>query len=397
MPWKTSSLEQARQRFIQAALRGVSPVAQLCREAGISRKTGFKWLARFRQAGRPGLRNRSRQPRRSPGRTPARWLQLIGQVRRRHPHWGGKKIYACLRRQHPRARLPKSRTITRWLQRMGLVARRVRRARRGPQLPRPPLTQPKRPNEVWTIDFKGSFRTRDGRRVEPLTVRDLHSRFILGIRLLARHLTAVKQYLSLLFRRYGLPKVIRVDHGTPFAGDGTLDLSRLSVWWLRLGIQVEFTRRARPQDNGAHEQMHRVYKAELNHPPAQTPRAQQWRTTRWVNYYNHYRPHEALGQKVPAVFYRKSRRRYRRSFPPISYPAPWPQMHVTLCGYIRWQNRLRVIGRAFGGQLIGLKAIKPDTHEVYFDRLLIGILVDHDAGGLRPVQYSNAAVPSSKA
>ncbi len=397
MPWKTSSLLQARQRLIQAALRKHISVAQLCRQAGISRKTGFKWLARFRQAGGPGLHDRSRRPRRSPQRTTKRWVTLIRQTRQRHPSWGGKKIYACLRRRHPRARLPKVRTITRWLQRLGLNRRRCRRARPGPQLPRPALTVPAAPNDVWTLDFKGWFRTRNGQRVDPLTVRDLFSRFILGIRLLTQKMEPVRQYLSSLFRRYGCPKVIRVDHGAPFAGDGALDLSRLSVWWRRLGIRVEFTRRASPQDNGAHEQMHRVYKAELATPPANTPRAQQWRTTRWVAYYNQQRPHEALGQKVPASFYRKSRRPYRACLPPITYPRHWPQQRVTACGYIRWKGRLRVIGRAFGGQPVGFKSIAPGHHEVYFDRLLIGLLVDNDPGGLRPVRYLKPTKPSTKA
>jgi hypothetical protein len=239
---------------------------------------------------------------------------------------------------------------------------------------------------VWTVDFKGWFRTRDGQRVDPLTVRDLFSRYVLGIALLRHHDEPVRQYFQGLFRRFGQPKVIRVDHGQPFAGDGALDLSRLSAWWLRLGIQVEFTRRAQPQDNGAHEQMHRVYKAEVACPPAATPRAQQQRSTRWVYYYNHHRPHEALAQATPASLYRKSRRRYRGPLPALRYPRSWPTRQVTPSGYIRWHGRPRVIGRAFGSQRVGFKPATPGIHEVYFDRHLIGLLVDQDAGGLRPAR-----------
>jgi hypothetical protein len=252
------------------------------------------------------------------------------------------------------------------------------------------LTMPKAPNHVWTVDFKGWFRTRDGQRIDPLTVRDLFSRYILGIGLLCHQHQAVRQYFQGLFIRYGTPRIIRVDHGPPFAGDGALDLSRLSAWWLRLGIQVEFTGRARPQDNGAHEQMHRIYKAEVASPPAATPRGQQWRTTRWITYYNQVRPHEALGQQVPAVLYRKSRRSYRPRLRPLIYRRYWLKRRVTGSGYIRWRGRVRVIGRAFGGQDVGFKPVSAGIHEVYFGSHLIGILVDTDSGGMRPAQWSKA-------
>jgi transposase InsO family protein len=396
MPWKTRSLLEARQRLVQAALRRLQSVAQLCRDYGVSQKTGFKWLNRFRKFGGPGLHDRSRRPKRSPHRTAAHWIKGIAQARQQHPHWGAKKIYARLRRKHPRARLPKVRTITDWLRRLGLARRPRLWTRRGPQLPATALTVPQGPNEVWTVDFKGWFRTCDGQRVDPLTVRDLFSRFILGIRLLRHQHEPVHQYFQELFRRYGQPQIIRVDHGPPFAGDGALDLSRLSAWWLRLGIQVEFTGRARPQDNAAHEQMHRVYKAETASPPAATPRAQQWRTTRWVAAYNHERPHEALGQRVPAALYRKSRRRYRATLPEIKYPLAWLTRRVTQSGYIRWRGRVRVIGRAFGGERVGFKPVSAGVHEVYFERHLIGLLVNVDSGGLRPARKSKAPLATPR-
>jgi len=233
--------------------------------------------------------------------------------------------------------------------------------------------------------------------VDPLTVRDLFSRFILGIRLLRHRHEPVQQYLQGLFKCYGKPKVIRVDHGPPFAGDGALDLSRLSVWWLRLGIGVEFTRRAHPQDNGAHEQMHRVYKAEVACPPAATPRGQQWRTSRWIIYYNCQRPHEALGQRVPAALYRKSRRAYPKRLPPLVYPRRWRKRRVLASGHVGWGGRLRVIGRAFGGQEVGFKPISAGMHEVYFGPHLIGVLVDSDPSGMRPASWSKTPNGASKA
>jgi transposase-like protein len=284
MPWKTSSLLEARQRFVHTALRGFKSVAQLCREARISCKTGFKWLHRFRASGGPGLRDRSRRPKHSPRRTASRWLTAIRVLRRKHSRWGGKKIYARLRQQHPRTRLPKPRTITDWLFRFGGRRPQRNKTRPGPKQARPALTIPQAANDVWTVDFKGWFRTRDGQRVNPLTVRDLFSRFLLGIRLLSLEHTPVQRYFQALFARYGLPKVIRVDHGAPFAGVGPLDLSRLSAWWLRLGIRVEFTRRACPQDNGAHEQMHRIYKADTAaRPVGRATATNNVRTKHWGN------------------------------------------------------------------------------------------------------------------
>ena len=390
MPWKTSSLLEARERLVRSALRGSKSVAELCAEFGISQKTGFKWLNRFRRLGGPGLHDLSRRPRHSPRRTAARWVKAIAQIRRQHPTWGAKKIYVRLQQQRPRARLPKRRTITACLKRLGLTRRRRIRSQRGPQVPRTKLTIPQRPNDVWTVDFKGWFRTRNGQRVDPLTVRDLFSRFILGIGLLRYQHEPVRQYLQQLFIRYGQPTIIRVDHGSPFAGEGALDLSRLSAWWLRLGIRVEFTGRGRPQDNGAHEQMHRVYKAEVAWPAAANPRAQQWRTTRWIHYYNYDRPHEALGQQVPASFYRKSRRPFCAPLRELQYPRPWPTSRVTASGRVRWRGRLRVIGRAFGGERIGFKPVSSGVHEVYFMSYLIGILLDTDPGGMRPARWSKA-------
>jgi transposase InsO family protein len=239
---------------------------------------------------------------------PPRWLRALRQLRRRYRHWGAMKIHDRWRRDYPHAHLPAVRTVGKWIRRLYPMQRR-RRTPRGPALTRPLLTRPSRPNEVWTADFKGWFHTTDGTRCYPLTVRDLHSRFLLAIQVRPRqHHADVRAVFTGLFRRFGLPKIIRVDNGSPFGGTGALGLSVLSAWWWRVGVAVEFTRPGHPEDNGAHEQMHRELKRETARPPAQTLQTQQRRSQRWIRYYNHERPHQALGGDVPADHYRRLRR-----------------------------------------------------------------------------------------
>jgi transposase InsO family protein len=388
MPWKTVSLLKARQHLVEAVLARRQTLPEICRRFGISRKSAYKWLARFRQRGLPGLRDQSRRPCRSPGRLSRAWIQLIEQWRRRRPHWGAKKIHQQLRRKHPRRRVPCARTIQRWLKRKGWVGPRMRRARRGPAVPHPGLTVALRPNQVWTVDFKGWFRTRDGMRQEPLTVRDLFSRYGLGLRLLPNQDDRpARRAMQRLFVERGLPEAIRVDNGSPFGGNGALGLSRLSVWWLRLGIRVEFTRRARPGDNAGHEQFHGCYQREVVAAGAAHRRSMQQRSRRWLARYNEERPHEALGQRTPAQVYRQSRRAFPKELPPLRYPRRWEVRRVRNRGHIKWRGRLRFIGRAFVGQTLGLKSAGLHQWEVFLGQQLIGHLHAHDPGGLRPARW----------
>jgi transposase InsO family protein len=259
---------------------------------------------------------------------------------------------------------------------------------------RAPLTAATAPNHVWTIDFKGWFRTGDGARCDLLTVRDLASRFVLAVRLVKKlDDQRTRLAMTAIFRRYGLPQIIRVDNGSPFAGLGSRNLSRLSVWWLRLGIQVEFTRRAKPQDNGAHEQMHRILKAETASPPAPSLHAQQRRSERWVRLYNEMRPHQALGGQVPARLYRPSPRPFRQP-KPSTYPGAWLIRRVRRNGWIKLHGRLRFIGRAFVHQWIGLHTLNAEVCEIYLDHLLLGTLHQGDGtGSLRPCAYAPPTHP----
>jgi transposase InsO family protein len=387
MPWKSLSVVQARARFVKLVLRAQQPLAQSCRIFGISRKTGDKWRRRFLDGGGRGLRNRSRRPKRSPTRTTGDWLAAIKRLRRKQRRWGAKKIRACLRRKFPRRRVPAIRTIALWLTRWRLTRRRVR-PRPGPRLMRPALTVPKGSNQVWTVDFKGWFRTADGQQVEPLTVRDLFSRYLLAVRLLPdQQWWRVQAVFVRLFGRYGIPKVIRMDNGTPFGSVGPAGLSRLSAWWTVLGIRVEFIAPGHPEQNGSHEQMHREFKADLTQPASRTLRGQQRRSDRWTNNYNLVRPHEALGQRTPAECYRAGRPQICRKLNRVQYPAAWGTRSVRSNGQIRWQGRLRFVGEAFVGLRVGLQPAGAGRHLVYLAGVVLGELRDTDAGGLRPAAY----------
>jgi putative transposase len=388
MPWKIVSLVRARQQLVELMLARRQTVPTLCRRFGVSSKTAYKWRARFRGGGVAGLRDLARRPRRSPQQLAAPWVKAIQRWRCRRPHWGAKKIWRRLRQAFPRRRVPCVRSIHRCLQRSGRVRPPPRRARQGPTLPASGLTHPTRANQVWTVDFKGWFRTTDGQRQEPLTVRDLFSRYGLCLRLLPNQDDAgARRVFQRLFRRRGLPGIIRVDNGSPFAGTGALGLSRLSVWWLRLGIRVEFTRRARPGDNAGHEQFHGCYQREVVDQGGPQRRALQRRSDRWLADYNHDRPHEALRQRTPAEVYRPSRRTYPRVPPPLRYPKVWATRRVRNRGHIKWQGRLRFIGRAFVGQSLGLKLAGDQHWEVSLGKQLIGQLHAKDAGGLRPARW----------
>lgn len=392
MPWKIISLAQGRWRLVKELLKAQETVQELSRFFGVSRKTAYKWKRRFIDGGRRNLRDRHRQPHHSPTRTSALWCQRIKAMRRRHRRWGGKKIRARLRELHPGLRVPAVRTITRWLGRWNIRKERRRRPPKGPLMQRRKLTMARRSNVVWTVDFKGWWRTADGSRVEPLTVRDLFSRYVLAIRVLPdQQWWRVQRVFIRLFRRYGMPQIIRVDNGGPFGSTGPAGLSRLSVWWVNLGIRVEFIRPARPQDNGAHEQMHRELKAEAARPVSSTARAQQRRLERWRHYYNLERPHEALNQKTPGRKYQRSSRQYKIAIARAKYAPGWAVRRVRSNGQIRWEGRLRFVGEAFVGYRVGLKNKSKGVWQIYFRQILLGELRALDRCGLRPAVYRSGS------
>ena len=372
----------------------------LHRAFGISRSTAYEWWSRFSKDGEAGLVDRQRGPKPGAERW-ERWREPLLKLRRRWPRFGPRKLHHLLRQKYPRQRLPSVRTMARMLRAAGCIKRRRPRPA-GPTLERPKLTRATRSNAVWTIDFKGHFSTQDGARCLPLTVRDLFSSYILVV----EHLpvpsdAAIRQVLRRCFRRYGMPRVIRVDNGKPFGGEGAQGLTSLSVWWIRLGIRVEFIRPAKPQDNGAHEQMHGVLQEETAHPPSADLRAQQRRFQRFRREYNHQRPHEKLRMRRPAEVYRPTPGPMPKPLA-LSYAKSWPRKRVSKAGLIYWEGKMRWIGRPFRGQTVGLKPLASASAtgqaraavEVYLGKMLLGELHADDPPQLRPVRYHVARTRS---
>jgi putative transposase len=386
MPWKNTSKQEQRFQLILQMKAGKHSITELCRRWKISRKTAYKWRGRFKANRLRGLQDQSRRPGQPAGRTAVLWLDRLRRRRRQHPTWGARKLAHRLRRDFG-AGGPSVAAAGRWLKRWGLVRGRRRRLP-GPVVFRRAPRRARHSNEVWTVDFKGWYRTGDGTRVEPLTVRDLHSRYGLRVGLLrTQGLVRTKREFVKIFRKHGLPGRIRSDNGTPFGGSGPTGLTRLSAWWLKLGIAVEFITPGRPDQNGAHEQFHRMYKAEVARRPARTLAGQQRRSTRWLAHYNGDRPHEGLRMAVPASRYRQSRKRLPKRVPAWVYPKAWVKRWVRGNGEITWHGKRRFIGEAFVRDYVGLRRTRSQVWRVYFGPLLVGELHEKETGNIRIAKY----------
>lgn len=355
-----------RRRFIEDWLAGGgSNVAALCRVYAISRKTGYKWLERFRTGGLAALADRSHAAERQPRRMADELERRLIEARRRHPSWGPKKLRAWLERREPETPWPAASTIGEALKRAGLVNERRRRRRLDAEPS--PLREPACANELWTIDYKGQFRTGDGEWCYPLTVVDAHSRYLLGC---AAHVGTSYQEargsLERLFQQRGLPQRMRSDNGTPFASTGAGRLSRLNVWWLRLGIMPERIEPGKPQQNGRHERMHRTLKAETARPPAADRPSQQRRFDRFRQEYNQDRPHEALGQQPPAAAYETAQRSYPQQVPEPEYPGHWERRRVRRDGSVKFQGREYFLSEALRGETTGWVEVDEDIWQIWF-------------------------------
>jgi len=360
-----------KMEFVERAAKG-EPVAALCREFSVSRQTGHKWIKRFSEHGYAGLEEQSRRPKSAPLATAEELVIATLQAREAHPRWGPIKLQQMLRRRFA-DQTPGVRTIARILKRANKVRERRKRSPVS-IIEHAPAVMAQSPNDLWTVDFKGWWRTTNGDRCEPLTVRDAASRFVLAIEVGSTTGHFVSQVLEPLFRRYGLPKAIQCDNGSPFISVlARAGLSQLSASWIAMGIRVVRSRPGCPQDNGAHERMHADVRADVQARPAATREQQQRALDRWRAEFNQVRPHQALGGKTPAEVYKLTERR-RLPTKPFAYPSHMHVRRVTVSGNARFRNDDCFIGVAFRGLRIGIEVVDEMHVRAWLHELDLGLV-----------------------
>jgi putative transposase len=371
MPWREMSPMEERLEFVREYTTGLFTMTELAEQYGISRKTGYKWVERHDAEGALGLCDQSRRPHHSPQATDPAVIDALVAVRKRHPRWGAPKLLAVAARRDPAAAWPSRSTVCDHLKARGLVS--PRRRRTPPVHGRSPVAPITRSNETWTTDFKGEFRTGDGVYCYPLTLRDGFSRFVLRCDALpGTTYEATRRRFERAFAEYGLPERIRSDNGVPFAGTGLGRLSRLSVWWMRLGIVPERIALGHPEQNGSHEQFHSVLKAETARPPASNAAAQQRRFGRFCLEYNHERPHEALAYDVPASRYQPSPRPLPCHLPALEYPGHCEIRRISSIGQMSWGGTPVYLSQALAGEDVALEEIDEDLWTIRFASVVLG-------------------------
>ena len=376
MPFAEIHVVDERTRFIEDAHRSLVSFAELCRRYGISRPTGYKWLERWRAEGPSGLADRSTRPHQCPWATPPEVVEAILAVRHAHPDYGAKKIVWFLERNRPELPLPSRTTVHNILLRNDLVPKRRKRVRRWH--PGRPDVLADTPNATWSADFKGEFPTRDGVLCYPLTVQDMHSRFLLDCRgRVDVSIDGVIPVFTRLFREFGLPERIRTDNGTPFASNALGRLSRLSVWFVQLRILPQFIEPASPHQNGRHENMHLVLKRQTARPPRASMRPQQRAFNDFRAEFNYVRPHEALDGAVPADLFEPSPRPFPSTFEPITYPGHFETRLVSSNGGIRWYSDRVPVSQLLAGHHVGLEEIDHGLFDVYFGPIWLGRFLEH--------------------
>jgi transposase InsO family protein len=389
---ETNVMDQ-RTEFVLRVIRGTERFGDICREYGISRKTGYKWKERFLSEGLSGLGDESRRPKTSPTELNETMVCQVVKLKHAHPGWGPRKLRAVLARTLTADELPSESSFKRVLDKAGLVERR----RRRPTTEQGRLTtpvKPERPNHVWTIDFKGWWYTRNQNRFEPLTIRDGYSRYVLCAQALDNACTeTVRAAMEPVFERHGLPEVIRSDNGSPFAAKRSpLGLSRLSAWWLTLGINLDRIAPGRPDQNGGHERMHRDLAVEVEAQAEANPAAQQAALDVWRQTFNEERPHEALGMRVPQELYQPSPRKYDPAPMELQYPTEYSVRKVRYTGDVKFADRRITISVALRGREVGLQPLSPERYAVWFCRLRLGEL-DLSTDKFHSVCTGSARVP----
>jgi transposase InsO family protein len=357
-------------RFVFEYERDEQPMTRLCSQFGISRETGYTWLRRYRQYGLGGLEEVNRAPRSHPNQTTTEIEGAVLALREAHMRWGPRKLKRILERDQPGRAWPATSTMGEIVKRAGLVVARKKRRRTEPYTE--PLAHALESNRVWCADFKGWFKAGDGTRIDPLTITDACTRYLLRCQAVEKTDTErVRAIFEAAFREYGLPQAIRTDNGPPFASSALGGLSRLAVWWIKLGIVPERIEAGHPEQNGRHERMHRTLKQDLH--PAQDWRAQQRALDRFRQDYNQVRPHEALGMQTPASMYTPSPTPYPEQLPQVNYPDTMRVLTVKSHGHFRWKKHDVFLSEVLWGEPIGLLPIDDQNFKLYFAHLPLAV------------------------
>lgn len=370
MPWEVTGPVRERERFIDTYFTGMYSVTELAERFGVSRQKLHKWLARHNAEGMNGLEDRSRAPHHVPHRTSDDVAEKIVAFRRRFPHMGPRKIVARLTELHPDVDWPATSTAGDILRRANLVAPRERR--HPSAHPLRGRSQPSEPNDLMTIDYKGHFLLGNHRYCYPLTIVDHVSRYILACDAFASNeYPHTRRTCERVFREFGLPRAILSDNGSPFGSPGLARLSRLSLWWIRLGITIERIVPGHPEQNGAHERMHRTLKAETTRPPQATMDRQQKCFDDFRRVFNDERPHEALEQRRPATIYRHSPRSYPESLPAVDYGGHLEKRTISHNGMMRWKDERIFTSKTLAGEVVGLEEIDDGIWSLYYGTVLL--------------------------
>jgi putative transposase len=372
MPWQTTSTVEARKSFVEAYLDEEETFTDLCQRFGISRKNGYKWVERYEDGGQAALEDRSRRPETNSRAIAPAVVELIVAMRKKRPRWGPRKLLVVLGRDYPDVEFPVASTVGEILRAKGLVSPRRRRAPTVGYGPK--LSEYSEPNAVWCADFKGHFLV-GTRQCHPLTITDGFSRYLLRCEALSGTVSRpVRNVFIETFTEFGLPVAIRTDNGPPFASVAAGGLSALAVWWIQLGILPERIYPGRPDQNGRHERMHRTLKAETAKPAQRTFTAQQDAFDAFKEEYNHHRPHEAIGQRVPADLYARPRRKYTGELRDPKYPSTFDLCRAYPNGVISFNQTQWYLSSCLADQLIGIETIENGCWKIHFGPIALGLI-----------------------
>lgn len=364
MPWTGVTVSEQRQRFLEDYQLSYYTVTELAERFGISRKTAYKWINRFKKHGHDGFQELPRRPHSCPWQTDKSIVEELVKLRKAHPRWGPRKLLDLMERRDPERHLPAISTAAHILSREGLVKPRRRYRRAHPGCPK---NIPQGPNDIWGADYKGQFRLKNGNYCFPLTVSDLSSRYVLGCDAHpAISLEKSFTHFRHLFETYGMPNRIRTDNGVPFASNALARLSQLSVWFIKLGIYPELIEPGKPQQNGVHERMHRTLKQEATIPPGSSLRGQQRKFDRFREEFNQVRPHEAIEMKRPGEIYQASERTMPKQIETYDYPAHYLVRRVSRAGTIRVFHNQVFVSNTLHEDYVGLEEVDDGVYDLFF-------------------------------